>query len=275
MSDALSYDLAYSSACFPPESREQEMLRAPELGVNRCEIALRLEDLNGTGRWPALLDRTGLVCWSVHTPFGASVDLSALERRTEAVGVVLESVDLAASLGAGMVVVHGGAEPIPADLRCQRLRAARESLRSVAERCEILGLRMALEYLPRTCPGNSVAELEYLLSGISPDVAGICLDLNHANLRQDLTSRILALSGRIITVHVSDNDGLDERHWLPGQGVIEWEAALRALVQAGYRGPFMYEASRDRSGGAVSSEVLFRNYERRIRPLLDQGVTGA
>lgn len=275
MSDVLGYDLACSSACFPPQSREREMHLAPELGVSRCEVALRLEDLNGTGRWPALLDRTGLICWSVHTPFGPSADLSALDGRIEAVSLVLESVDLAASLGAEMVVVHGGAEPIPAELRSRRLRAARESLRSVAERCEILGLRMALEYLPRTCPGNSVAELEYLLSDINRDVAGICLDLNHANLRQDLATIILALSGRIITVHVSDNDGVDERHWLPGQGVIEWEAALRALAQAGYRGPFMYEASRDRGGGEVSSDALRRNYERQIRPLLEQGVTGA
>lgn len=277
MSNTHHYDLAASTACFPARWREQEMLAASALGVSRCEIALKGEDLNGSSRWPKLLEHSGLSCWSVHTPFGTEVDLSALDggRRQQALSTVLKSVDLAAALGAGMVVVHGGAEPIPAQSRSDRLCAARESLWSVGERCEMLGLRLALEYLPRTCPGNSVEELMYLLSGLSRDLAGVCLDLNHANLGQALTESILALSGRIITVHASDNDGIDERHWLPGQGVINWEEALRALAQAGYGGPFMYEASRDREGGEVSAEVLRRNYDERIRPLLDEGEASA
>lgn len=270
------FDLACSSACFALEARERELLAAREAGIERLEFAVKPQDLGDHGRWQRLLDRSGLACWSVHTPFGAELDLSSLdeERRREALSTVLASVDLAASLGAGMVIVHGGAEPILAD-RPQRLSASRESVQAVAERCQALGLRLALEYLPRTCPGNSVAELDYLLSGLDPDLAGVCLDLNHANLTQDLGTSILALSGRIITVHASDNDGVDERHWLPGQGVIAWGPALRALAQARYQGPFLYESSRDREGGAVSVQVLRHNYDEQIRPLLEQGVTGA
>ena len=47
--------------------------------------------------------------------------------------------------------------------------------------------------------------------------------------------------GRLITLHISDNDGIDERHWMPGQGVIVWQQWAQILVTMGYAFPFIYE----------------------------------
>ena len=103
---------------------------------------------------------------------------------------------------------------------------------------------MAVEPLPRTCLGNTLAEMALLLEGLPEDRAGICLDVNHANVGQSLEAFIARLGARIWTLHISDNDGVDEKHWLPGEGVIDWRALLRALRRAGYGGPFLYEVSR-------------------------------
>ena len=49
------------------------------------------------------------------------------------------------------------------------------------------------------------------------------------------------IGARIVTLHIADNDGKDERHWLPGNGVNDWIAISRALQQTGYRGLFLFE----------------------------------
>jgi sugar phosphate isomerase/epimerase len=48
---------------------------------------------------------------------------------------------------------------------------------------------------------------------------------------------------KIVTLHVSDYDGIDERHWLPGEGCIDWQALRAALCEVGYDGVWMYELS--------------------------------
>lgn len=268
------FDPACSTACFPAEIREEELVALAGLGAKRCEISLPADEKVTPGHWTKLLDGAGLRCWSYHIPFGGAWDLSSpdADRRARAQEYALRAVDLGASLGAKVLVVHGGAEPVPERTRAQHLAAARKSLQPLAERCAILGRRLALEFLPRTCPGNSVFELDYLLSDMDRQVVGVCLDLNHANLGQDLVTNIAALSGRIVTVHMSDNDGEDERHWLPGQGIIDWQEAVSALRRAGYTGPFMYESGKDREGGIVTAQRLRQNYDDIIAPCLQEGV---
>ena len=71
----------------------------------------------------------------------------------------------------------------------------------------------------------------------------ICFDTNHL-LSEDLLHFVEACGDRIATVHVSDYDMVDERHWLPGKGKIDWPALYGALMKAGYKGVFMYELKR-------------------------------
>ncbi|MGH9369899.1 MAG: TIM barrel protein [Vicinamibacterales bacterium] len=51
------------------------------------------------------------------------------------------------------------------------------------------------------------------------------------------------VGARIVNTHVADNDGLDERHWLPGRGVVQFIPLVRALEDVGYPGPFTFECS--------------------------------
>ena len=49
------------------------------------------------------------------------------------------------------------------------------------------------------------------------------------------------IGDKIITVHISDYDKVNERHWLPGEGVIDWQGVLNALNEIGYKGIWLYE----------------------------------
>lgn len=185
----------------------------------------------------------GIEMGSIHVGFGGEWDLSQTDeaRRRRAVDLAQGTFAAARELGASIAVVHSSAEPIPDEERALRLAQARKSLRELTEAARPLGLRLAVETLLRTCLSNTVRELFEIIGDLDPSVVGVCLDSNHANLREDLPDVVRALGNRLLTLHISDNDGLDEKHWLPGKGIIRWPEYIRALAKAEYRGAFVYE----------------------------------
>ena len=46
---------------------------------------------------------------------------------------------------------------------------------------------------------------------------------------------------RLISLHISDYDFINERHWLPGEGKLDWQAILNAFKNIGYNGVWLYE----------------------------------
>ena len=98
--------------------------------------------------------------------------------------------------------------------------------------------RDRVEILPRTCLGRNSGEMLDLLSA-DPRLRACC-DTNHL-LTEDLPGFIRRLGDRVETLHVSDYDGKDEKHWLPGEGVLPWPEVLAALAEVGYKGPWLYE----------------------------------
>jgi sugar phosphate isomerase/epimerase len=200
---------------------------------------------------------------SAHLPYGGALDISLENEaaRRNAVAATAENLRTAVTLGASLAVIHPSAEPITDEVRPARLAQARRSLEALAPLAASLDTPLAVECLPRSCLGNTAAELAALLEGLDPAAIGACIDVNHINLREsDLTAAVEVLGARLMTLHCSDNDGLDERHWLPGEpgGVVDWPAFTRGLVLVGYRGPFLYEV---RSQGLPIAETVARIVE--------------
>ena len=70
----------------------------------------------------------------------------------------------------------------------------------------------------------------------------VCFDTNHL-LKEQNENFIRRVGDRIVTLHVSDYDRINERHWLPGEGVTDWNGILDALDDVGYNGVWLYEIS--------------------------------
>jgi sugar phosphate isomerase/epimerase len=192
------------------------------------------------------LASTGVLARTVHAAFGPALDLSSPDEAIRAAGLraVRAALDLAARTGAQIIVVHPSAEPIRDEERAARMQQSRRSIAEIALLAAQTGYRFAIELLPRTCLGHSAAELLALLDGLDPAVAGVCLDTNH--LMGDYASLpdvARQLGPRLFTLHCSDYDGVDEKHWPPLRGVIDWRAFIAALQDAGYTGPLHYEAN--------------------------------
>ncbi|GIP31961.1 sugar phosphate isomerase/epimerase [Paenibacillus sp. J2TS4] len=185
-------------------------------------------------------DRLNLEVWSVHLPYGHDWDVSCPDpgKREGIIANLYKLLQLAESWGVGRAVLHPSYEPIAIEDRQERLSICRDSLHDLAQRASHLKVRIAVECLPRTCLGNTSDEI---LELIGPDgELMVCCDVNHL-LQETAADFISKVGSRIITVHMSDYDGIDEKHWMPGEGIIDWHQVVASLVEQGYSGPFMFE----------------------------------
>ena len=186
-----------------------------------------------------LLADAGVAPRTVHAAFSAALDISSPDPQVRAAGIAAigAAIDLAQRMGSEIVVVHPSSEPIADETRAARMAQARASVRTLADMAGDAGCTIALELLPRTCLGRSVEELLDLLADISAAKVGVCLDVNH--MMGDFASlpdAVRTMGPRLIALHCSDYDGVDERHWPPGRGVIDWPAFLAALSEVGFLG---------------------------------------
>jgi sugar phosphate isomerase/epimerase len=206
-------------------------------------------------------DIAGIKIWSVHLPFGRALDISNLNDtlRNNMIKECSELMVLCKPLNIQKYVVHPSAEPITDEERPQRIINSIASLKLLSETAKQNGAQLAVEDLPRTCLGNTADELIYIVKQAGNDI-GICFDSNHL-LKEKPEEFAAKVSGMIVTVHISDYDGIDERHWLPGTGIINWTNVISELAKSGYPGPFMFEASKRKpsaDGTADASKLTIK-----------------
>lgn len=184
----------------------------------------------------------GVEIFSFHLPFypGRWLDPSTPDEaaREDCISLLKRMLDYAATAGAKVAVIHPSGEPHTEEERPDRIARSKRSLAELCEYAADLGLRLAVENLPRTCLGRDSGEMLELVSADERLV--ICFDTNHL-LSEDPVDFIRKCGHKIVTLHVSDYDLLDERHWLPGEGTANWPAMVAALREVGYSGPWNYE----------------------------------
>ena len=211
-------------------------------GIEVMEISPRTEEYAGLdyGEIRALADKYGITLGSFHLPFMPfdALDISAPALAEATVRYLTELMDRASAIGIRTFVIHPSGEPIEECDRPARMACAKESLFRLAEEASKRGAVLAVENLPRTCLGRSAEDMEALIA--AHPALRVCFDTNHL-LGGDPVDLIRRLGERIVTLHVSDYDFVNERHWLPGEGKVDWQAVLAALREVGYQGPWLYE----------------------------------
>jgi len=163
-------------------------------------------------------------------------------------------------------VIHPSSEPISNDERPIRLENCISSLIILTEEVKKYNAQLVVEDLPRTCLGNCSEEILTIVKAVGNGL-GVCFDSNH--LLKETPENFAENVGNLITsVHISDYDGIDERHWLPGEGIINWNNVISTLAKNGYKGPFMYETSRRKPASdtttkevKLSSLDLYNNFQ--------------
>jgi len=180
--------------------------------------------------------------WSCHLPFFpfADIELSDEAVAMQTIRCFTELIKKGTDIGIKNYVVHPSGEPIEEVTRAERMTCAKESLAKLAEIAEKYHATIAVENLPRTCLGRNSDEILELLSA-HPGLR-VCFDTNHL-LEEESVSFLRKVGNKILTLHVSDYDFLNERHWMPGEGEIDWQKVLAGLKEIQYQGSWMYEVA--------------------------------
>ena len=244
-----------------------EALRNSEVQTFELNSQMFFYDYDGAVReeFKAMLKETGKRVISYHIPFAGTDDLSNVDEklRVQALSRFRAHYAAVKEFGCKYIVLHPSTEirtNVKAE-RDERINQLRKSLLEIENEMKEMGVKVALEFLPRLCIGNTLADMDQILEGMNAEVFGVCFDVNHIMNQYPLIPEITRKLGkRLFTTHISDYDGVDECHWLPGNGVIDWKAFVEALKEIDYQGPFNYEIRQQEGVFAHKVKTLENNF---------------
>lgn len=216
--------------------------QASQWGAEAVEIFAARQHFDYTSReqgseLAAWFRSSALTAWSMHAPIYADREmgrsgLPALNllhaeksRRIEAMDEIKRALETAEQIHFRNLVIHLGDKDDEWSPRT--IEYAQTALEHLGAFARPLGVRPLAENLlsEPTTPEHLVEILE---TG-HLDQIGVCLDLGHAHMTVGVPAAIATLGGHIIQVHAHDNHGTKDEHLWPGDGAIDWPAAVTSL----------------------------------------------
>ena len=234
-------------------------------GFQQCELWAPACTFDGAANVAAMrraLNQHGVWARTIHPPIG-SADLAAPDEgaRQSSVAEIGACFEPFAELGGFAAIVHpsGKERAWTEGARRAAVDAFRRSLDALYQKADGLGMRLACENLqlkgqPR--PLCRMEELRALLDQYPPDV-GICLDTGHAhNSGLNSADEARIAGDRLIALHLQDTDAVEDRHWVPGRGTVNWAQVHAALTEIGFSGAWTFElAAHDSDPDSVAVEA--------------------
>lgn len=194
------------------------------------------------------LDESQLVCYQAHAPLSMTYGC-AFDETTEGYRKIVRSMEAASILGAEYIVVHALKVPVSEDDLAYNLRY----YKSFEPYCERFGIRIAIENIhkyheKRKTPigrFNTPEVLYTLLKELDSPWYGICVDVGHAAVSGPEPEELIrGLDNCVLgCVHLHDNDYLQDRHWLPYAGDLNWDSITEALRDIRYQGTLNLECT--------------------------------
>lgn len=227
---------------------------AGKLGLGGVELradpgAAHPEDLDSKERRRLRKISAELGLWlTAHVPiYDVNLACPIRSLAASALREMLETVNLAAEVGADLVVVHPGhvhEDYLGLDGEYERawrrFALGMELLLSCAQE---RGISLVLENKQRSRVRDLILTAEEHARALErfPGL-GACLDLGHLHTTgEDFRPYLAALGNRLLHVHLHDNRGERDEHLPLGGGSAPWQAFMADLAGQGYRGRIILE----------------------------------
>ena len=97
--------------------------------------------------------------------------------------------------------------------------------------------------LPAAC-SSPESFLEHI-NAVNDPYFVACLDIGHAAMKgvnATPVDMIKTLGNKIEALHIHDNNGITDGHYIPGSGVVDFKGVVKALKDVNYKGYFTLEA---------------------------------
>lgn len=102
------------------------------------------------------------------------------------------------------------------------------------------------ENMPMTALSNSrPAQILEFAKKMDSENFKVCLDTGHCSVFGESPADAVRLLGKkyLQVLHVHDNNGVSDFHWLPYYGVIDWNDFTKALLEIGFEGTLSLETA--------------------------------
>ena len=256
---------------FFAEPTSEKWRSAVEAGLTEAELGFSYGLSDGDMAEKAerdykMLVGSGVSVSSCHLPF-VGYDISSLDEpaRSNAVAALKNFIGWSADRNIKMAILHASFEPISPEERPMRLEKSAENIRELGRYANERGVVLAVENLPRTCIGNCSDEMLFLTD--SGKNAAICFDVNHL-LIETHAEFYEKVAPYAVTTHLSDYDRIDERHWIPGDGCIDWGELGQLFEKRNYAGRYIFEIDENSSPKlcrAFSPAELIERFKKIIK----------
>jgi sugar phosphate isomerase/epimerase len=194
-------------------------------------------------------EQYGITVSQIHGPWRYPIrDFTAADR-AERFEKMAKSIRGCALLGCPYMVIHNVMPYGPRDLSREVVwEINAEFMGRLIEVGREHGVVVCMENMPfiHQHLATPKALLEFVRTFDSPWLR-LCLDTGHAAVFKNGTTPADAVrlwgTEYLRTMHVHDNDGRRDCHWMPGKGVIDWADFAAALQEIGYKGVLSLETA--------------------------------
>lgn len=208
----------------------------------------------------AKISSTGVAVPQAHALLRANVAHSDPEQRRQDMRRLLDHIAIAGRLGVRCVVIHAGyrRDPDAAGAKIvHRLNV--DAFRRLGDAAAERGMCIGVEN-PLSPQRPAPACLLEFLQDIGHSGIGITLDTSHAHMAGiNVAAAVLEFGPRLVATHISDNHGTKDEHLTPGNGTIDWPAAMQALGAIGYKGLCNLEIPGERHGVGELQRLKLRH----------------
>jgi fructoselysine 3-epimerase len=189
--------------------------------------------------------------------------------RQDSIAYIQDSIQIAAALGAPIVSVCPG-HTLYGQTAADGLGRLTDSLNAVTEFAARHKIRIAIEPADKyetdlVCTCLDALSIVQSLGHLN---LGVLLDNGHAYVvGEDVPATIGILKDHLFHVHIDDNFGQRDQHFVPGDGSFDFVPMLRALDQVGYQG---YLAAELEWGYTIDPDPPVRLTVERMKGIMQQ-----
>lgn len=142
-----------------------------------------------------------------------------------------------------------------------------ENIKWAAQKAKKAGLKLIIEPRVGEIISNTDSMLR-LIDAVDEPNLGAILDTGHQYAQKEiLPLSILKLNDRLMYLHLSDNDGTKNDHFVPGQGTIDWIGVFEALKKInfkGYAGLDIAKVNGDLGKAYLRARDIFNNFANQV-----------
>ena len=195
-------------------------------------------------------DKLGIVCNQSHAPYPSSKgDEEWDKNRFE---LIVKAMEIAAILGAKIIVVHPMQHLRYADNKFELFKMNVDFYNRLVPYCEKFGIKVATENMWQRvlgtnkivhAPCSHAEEFSRYIDAVGSEWIVGCLDIGHLGLVDEpMYDAIITLGQkRLQAIHPHDNDYLNDQHTLPFMSKTNFDPFINGLRDIDYMGDMTFE----------------------------------